>query len=107
MRETDKPDSRKPDWFFSVLLRLLPREFREHFGREMKAVFADQQVDARADGFFAYVRFWIATFAGLIATAFREHFDILVADAGYSFRVIRKDPAFLFSSVMILGLAIG
>src|ERR1044071_715812 len=93
--------------FFSFLLLLLPREFREHFGREMRAVFADQQQDAIHDGGLAYARFWFATVVGVFATAAREHADILVADAGYSFRVIRKDPAFLFSSVMVLGLAIG
>src|SRR3954451_16328172 len=98
---------RRSQRVFSFLLLLLPREFREHFGREMKAVFADQQVDARADGSIVYVRFWFATVTGVVRTAFREHLDILFADAGYSFRVIRKDPAFLFSSVMILGLAIG
>lgn len=92
---------------FSALLYLLPREFREHFGREMKAVFADQHLDAAADGRLACARFWLETFTGLLITAFREHLDILTADVTYSLRVLRKDPAFLSFSVLILGLGIG
>ena len=96
-----------PHRVFALLLFLLPRDFRHHFGGEMRAVFADQLVDAEADGRLAYVRFWLDTVAGVIATAARAHADIFVGDAVFAFRVIRKDTAFMISAMTVLGLAIG
>jgi hypothetical protein len=62
-----------PERTFRALLRLFPRDFREHFAGEMETVFRDQYRDAQAGGGRADVCFWWETARGLIVTAFREH----------------------------------
>src|SRR5499427_3075326 len=92
---------------FRSFLRLFPSEFREHFAGEMETVFRDQHRDARQAGTIAHIRFWCETYSGLIATAFREHRDILFQDADYALRMMRKDLGFTLVVIVILGLAIG
>ncbi len=92
---------------FGALLRLLPADFHEHFAAEMRAVFRDQQGDARAAGRLAYTRFCWDTARGLLATAFREHREILFQDADYALRLMRKDLSFTLVVIAILGMAIG
>jgi putative ABC transport system permease protein len=92
---------------FGVLLRLLPADFRGHFAFDMRAVFRDQRDDARAAGPLAYMRFCWDTARGLVATAFREHLEILFQDVDYSLRLMRKDLSFTVVVIAILGMAIG
>ena len=92
---------------FDLLVRFLPAEFREHFGGEMRTVFRDQAEDARQSGRTAYVRFCWDTGRGLLATAFREHREILVRDIDYAVRLMRKDRSFTVVVIAILGMAIG
>ncbi len=95
------------DRLFGALLRLLPQEFRHRFSSEMQSLFQDQRQDARQGGRTAHARFWWDTATGLVITAFREHGEILVQDADYALRMMRKDPGFTLVSIVILGLAIG
>jgi len=92
---------------FAALLRLFPEDFRDHFGGEMETVFRDQQHDARSSGRGAQALFVWQTGAGLMATALREHVQILVQDIGFAFRMMRKNPIFAAVAVGIMGLAIG
>ncbi len=92
---------------FAILLRLFPAEFRERFASEMRTLFRDQQRDARAAGRLAYARFFWDTCRGLVATAFREHREILLQDADYALRLMRKDLSFTIVVIAILGMAIG
>jgi putative ABC transport system permease protein len=55
----------------------------------------------------AYARFLLDTGCGLIATAFREHRDILLKDARYALRLMGKDSSFTIVVIAILGMAIG
>ena len=96
-----------PERFFNTFLRLFPAEFREHFAGEMRAVFREQEADARAAGGTAYLRFCWETGRGLIAAAFREHREILFRDVDYGLRLMRKDLSFTAVVVAILGMAIG
>jgi putative ABC transport system permease protein len=96
-----------PERLFGALLRLLPADFREHFAAEMRGVFRDQQRDARAAGHLAYARFCWDTARGLVATAIREHREILFQDADYALRLMRKDLSFTVVVIAILGMAIG
>jgi hypothetical protein len=93
--------------FVGVLLRLFPVDFRERFAGEMRTLFRDQQRDARDAGRLAYARFFCDTCRGLIATAFREHREILFQDADYALRLMRKDLSFTIVVIAILGMAIG
>ena len=92
---------------FQSFLRLFPSEFRDHFAGEMETVFRDQHRDAREAGAVTHIRFWWETYSGLIATAFREHRDILFQDADYALRMMRKELGFTLVVIVILGLAIG
>jgi putative ABC transport system permease protein len=92
---------------FNAMLRLLPADFRERFSGEMRAVFRDQEDDARGGGRRAYARFCWDTVYGLIATAVREHREILFQDVDYSLRLMRKERSFTIVVIAILGMAIG
>jgi putative ABC transport system permease protein len=102
--DTSKPVS---DRFFSILLRLLPEEFRDRFRPEMESLFSDQRNDAMRSGGFARARFWWETASGLLMTAIREHREILFQDGDYALRMMRKDLGFTCTAILILGLAIG
>ena len=93
--------------FFDALLRLFPADFRERFAGEMRILFRDQHLDARDAGRLAYVRFFWDTCLGLVATAFREHREILFQDADYALRLMRRDLSFTILVIAILGMAIG
>ena len=101
------PGSGLEDRFFGALLRLFPADFRVRFAGEMRTLFRDQQRDARDAGRLAYVRFFWDTGRGLVATAFREHREILFQDADYALRLMRKDMSFTIVVIAILGMAIG
>ena len=73
----------------------------------MRTLFRDQQRDARDAGRLAYARFFWDTCRGLVATAFREHREILFQDADYALRLMRKDLSFTIVVIAILGMAIG
>jgi putative ABC transport system permease protein len=73
----------------------------------MRTLFREQQRDARDAGRLAYVRFLLNTSCGLIATAFREHREILFQDADYALRLMRRDLSFTIVVIAILGMAIG
>jgi putative ABC transport system permease protein len=92
---------------FNAFLRLLPTDFREHFAGEMRSVFRDQEDDARSGGRVAYARFCWDTVEGLIATAYREHREILFQDVDYGLRLMRKELSFTVVVIAILGMAIG
>jgi putative ABC transport system permease protein len=99
-----KPASQR---WFGLLLRLLPEDFRDHFGAEMETVIRHQQHDAQSAGRGAQARFWWETGASLVTAALREHWEILVQDVGFALRLLRHKPAFALVAVLIIGLAIG
>ena len=93
--------------FLGALLRLFPADFRQRFAGEMRTLYRDQQRDARDAGRLAYARFFWDTCLGLVATAFREHREMLFQDADYALRLMRKDLSFTIVVIAILGMAIG
>jgi putative ABC transport system permease protein len=96
-----------PQRFLGALLRLFPADFRDRFAIEMRSLFREQQRDAREAGRLAYARFVWDTSRGLIATAAREHRDILFQDVGDALKLMRKDVSFTIVVIAILGMAIG
>ena len=63
------PGTGPQERFVGALLRLFPADFQDRFAGEMRTLFRDQQRDARDAGRLAYVRFFLDTCRGLIATA--------------------------------------
>jgi putative ABC transport system permease protein len=100
-------DTGPQERLFGVLLRLFPADFQDRFAGEMRALFHDQKRDARDAGRLAYIRFFWDTYRGLVVTAFRENREILIQDAGYALRLMRKDFWYTVVVIAILGMAIG
>ena len=93
------------DGLYRLLLRLFPAEFRGDFGDEMTAVFRDERRDAAAEGGRSTLALWARTLAGFARTAPREHLHILVRDAAYGLRQMRRHAG--TTAVVILTIAIG
>src|SRR5688572_17748313 len=93
---------------YRALLRLLPSEFRGDFEESMTEDFNDQRADAVARGDGRSIRrLWRQTFTGLFRLAPREHFGILRRDAGYTWRLLRRRPAFAASIILTLAVGVG
>jgi len=96
----------RADRFFRYLLRLFPAEFRGDFGDQMAATFSDQRRHELArGGFMGALRFWWDTVRGIMATAPREHLDVVCRDVGFALRTLRRQKG--FTAVAVLALAVG
>src|SRR5687767_802503 len=93
---------------YRALLRVLPSEFRGDFEESMTEDFKDQRADAVARGDGRSVRrLWWQTFTGMFRVAPREHVGILRRDIGYTWRLLRRRPAFAASTILTLAVGIG
>src|SRR5258708_37116429 len=93
---------------FRLLLRLLPAEFRGHFGPEMEHVFVTQREEAaRERGKMGIWRLWWETAKGIFTTAPREHLTMLRQDSAFALRMMRKNLGFTLAAIIVLGLGIG
>jgi len=91
---------------FRALLRLFPAEFRGDFGDEMTQTFREHRQDVLArGGTMALLALWRDTIRGIVATAPREHLDVLRQDVRYGIRNLRRSAG--FTAVAIAALAIG
>ena len=102
------PRSSLGDRIYRALLRLYPAEFRGDFGDDMSADFNEQRRDAwRDEGLGGLVRVWAATLADALQRAPREQLALLVEDARFALRMIRRHLASTTVIVLLLALGIG
>jgi hypothetical protein len=89
---------------YRLLLRVLPRGFREEFADEMAAVFLDQR--RRAQG-AAAIFLWLRTIAEVLALAVRLRLDELRLDVRHAVRGLTRQKTFTVTVVTTFALALG
>jgi predicted permease len=89
---------------YRLLLRLLPASFRDEYGGEMTALFADRLAAASPAGRAAL---WAGEIASLVATAARTHAELLGQDLRFALRAFRRAKAFAFTAIGVTALGIG
>lgn len=87
------------------LLRVYPKSFRNEYGSELQAVFRRRLRDA--DGVIARLGVWTSEIFDVVFNAARVHFDILKQDLRYSWRSLRRSPAFFSAAILVTALGIG
>jgi putative ABC transport system permease protein len=92
---------------YRLLLRCYPGEFRDDYEREMMLAFRERLSHDRGVGLGAVLRLWMHLLADSIVRAPREHADVFRQDVGYTFRSLRRAPAFAFTAVATLALGVG
>ena len=93
---------------FGWLLRLLPKEFRDGYARDIERTFRDEARDVRrAGGRIALLGLWLATVADVIRAAPGQHLDILRRDLRFALRSMRARPAHTLTAVSTLAIGIG
>jgi predicted permease len=90
---------------YRALLYLYPASWRDEYGQEMLAVFA-QRRQARP-GLFAAMLLWLEALADSLYNAAAAHLDLLAQDLKYAFRAFRRSPGFALAAVAIAALGIG
>ena len=100
-----------PSWHervFRALLRIFPADFRGDFGDDMTADFRDQRDEAASTGRRAsMLRIWLRTLLDVLRRAPAEHADVLLRDAKYARRVLRRRPAFAAVAVLTIAAGVG
>ena len=90
---------------YRALLHCYPAAFRQEYGREMAAAFAEQLAEARQAGVRRRAAVWLEAAADALTIAPKEHAHVIYQDLRYALRVLAAKPG--FAAVAILSLALG
>jgi putative ABC transport system permease protein len=93
------------DRVFRALLKLLPRDFRSAYARDMEATFRAERREAGRG--LALVRLWPGTAASLLRAACVEHWDVLAWDVRYALRGMARRPLHTATAGATLALGLG
>jgi len=91
--------------FYRALLHLYPTSFRNEYGDEMAAVFAQRRRDAANALSEAFL--WIGVCFEILFNALAVHFDILNQDLRYAFRTLAHAPGFTATAIVVGALGVG
>ena len=91
--------------FYRALLRLYPTGFRQEYGDELTAAFADRMREH--DGPLAPVTLFVAAIADVLPNALAAHWDIFKQDARYASRALRRAPGFSLTAILVVALGVG
>ncbi len=95
--------------FYTLLLHLYPGPFREEYGDEMRAVFADRWRKARKQSLGSALATGLATTVDALGTAASEHAQLFAQDLRHATRSLldRRQRSFTVASIATLALALG
>jgi predicted permease len=90
---------------YRALLHLYPSSFRNEYGDEMAAVFAQRRRDA-ANAMSGAI-LWVAVFFEIVFNALAVHFDILSQDLRYACRTLARAPGFTATAIVVGAVGVG
>jgi len=89
---------------YRLLLRLLPRSFRDEFDAEMTQVCVEQHRRTTGAG---RVWLWLDTIAAIVLLSLRLRFDQTLMDLQHAVRGLSRHKTFTITAVTTLALALG
>jgi len=90
---------------YRVLLRCYPASFRQDFGDEMAAVFADEL--RHATGPLHRLGLLLAAVADIVPNAVAAHWEILRQDLRYTARTLTHAKGFALAAILITAIGVG
>ncbi|MBC8089632.1 MAG: ABC transporter permease [Phycisphaerae bacterium] len=90
---------------YQLLLLLYPKSFRNEYSPELVSIFRARLRDHA--GFFARLGLYLETIADVVRNALASHADILQQDLRFTFRALRRAPAFTTAAIVVTALGIG
>jgi predicted permease len=86
---------------YKLLLMLYPASFRQEYGAEMCAVFAERAKHG------SRVAMWISVLFDTVPNAAAVHWDILRQDLRYTVRTLLRAPGFAITAIVVIALGVG
>jgi predicted permease len=89
---------------YRALLRVFPASFRDEYGDEMSAAFAER---LRGSGVAGRLAAYLGAIADVFSGALAVHLEILGQDLRYTARTLRRNAAFTVTSILVIAIGIG